>query len=102
MVESTTGISLHYYKYSETSIIAKIFTKKFGLQSYAIKGVRNKKSKTKLNLLHPLRILQLEIKHNRNRNLQHIKEIHNLFDLTGIYNDITKKYRRKLSSILFS
>ena len=57
MIASTKAIALHYYKYSETSIIAKIFTKTFGVQSYLIKGVRNKKSKTPLNLFSPLTIL---------------------------------------------
>ncbi len=30
MTESTNGICLHYYKYSESSVIAKIFTEKYG------------------------------------------------------------------------
>ena len=51
MIESTKGIALHYYKYSENSVIAKIFTEKFGLQSYIIKGIRNKNSKQKLSIL---------------------------------------------------
>ena len=45
MTESTNGICLHHYKYSESSVIVKIFTEKFGLKSYIIKGVRSKKSK---------------------------------------------------------
>ena len=62
MIESTKGICLHYYKYSENSVIAKIFTENFGLQSYVIKGVKNKKSKNKLNILQSLNIVQLEVK----------------------------------------
>ena len=34
MTESTSGICLHYYKYSESSVVAKIFTEKFGLKSF--------------------------------------------------------------------
>ena len=45
MTESTNGICLHYYKYSDSSVIAKIFTEKFGMKSYIMKGVREKNLK---------------------------------------------------------
>lgn len=92
MIESTKGISLHYYKYSETSIIAKIFTKTFGVQSYLIKGVRNKKSKTPLNLFSPLTILNLEVTNNKKQNLQYVKEIRNEIPLNKIYQNMNKKF----------
>ena len=47
MTESTNGICFSY-KYSESSVIVKIFTEKFGIKSYIMKGVRSKKSKNKL------------------------------------------------------
>ena len=47
MLSSTKGIVIHHFKYSEKSVIAKIYTEKFGLQSYILNGVRNKKSKNK-------------------------------------------------------
>ena len=34
MLCKTKGIVLHYIKYKETSIIAKIYTENFGLKSY--------------------------------------------------------------------
>lgn len=56
-MESTKGIVLHYYKYSESSVIVKIFTEESGLQTYVLKGVRNKKSKNKVNLLQALNLV---------------------------------------------
>ena len=77
MTESTTGICLHYYKYSDSSVIAKIFTEGFGLRSFVLKGVRGKKSKNKINLLQSLNIIQLEFTNNNKRQLQYVKEINN-------------------------
>jgi DNA repair protein RecO (recombination protein O) len=45
MVIKTRGIVLRAIKYSETSVIADIFTEQFGLRSYIISGVRTSKSK---------------------------------------------------------
>ena len=48
-MESIKGISLHYYKYSKSSVIAKFFTENYGLQSYVVRGSRNKSSKNKFS-----------------------------------------------------
>ena len=92
MIESTKGIALHYYKYSENSVIAKIFTEKFGLQSYIIKGIRNKNSKQKLSILQPLTLLQLEVSNHQNRGIQYIKEFKNFSPLTSIINSMNKRF----------
>ncbi|MBT3418634.1 MAG: DNA repair protein RecO [Flavobacteriales bacterium] len=92
MIESTKGIVLHYYKYSENSVIAKIFTEKFGLQSYIIKGIRNKNSKQKLSILQPLTLLQLEVSNNQKRSIQYIKEFKNFSPLTSIINSMNKRF----------
>ena len=75
MFQKTKGIALHYYKYSESSVIAKIFTKEFGLQSFIINGVRQKKAKSKLGLLRPLTFLDLEIYKKSKTGIKRIKEI---------------------------
>jgi len=74
MFYKTKGIVLHTVKYSETSIIAKIYTEKLGLVSYMIKGVRSTKSIPKAALLQPLTLLDMEVSHRENKQLQYIKE----------------------------
>ena len=74
MFHKTKGIVLHTIKYSETSIIAKIYTEKLGLVSYMIKGVRSSKSTSKASLLQPLTLLDMEVSHRENKQLQYIKE----------------------------
>lgn len=92
MIASTKGICLHYYKYSENSVIAKIFTENFGLQAYVIKGVRNKKSKNKLNILQSLNIVQLEVTNNKKREVQYIKEISLIGNTNNINADMNKRF----------
>lgn len=75
MITKTTGIIFHSFKYGETSIIARVFTKDLGLQSYIVPGVRKQKSKIKQNLFQPLSILELVVYHKERGGLQHIREI---------------------------
>lgn len=91
-MESIKGIVLHTYKYSETSVISKIYTKEFGLQSYFFKGIRNKKSKNKLSLLQSLNIVDLEVTNNKKRSLQYVKEIQNNTDLSLLFFDMNKRF----------
>ena len=64
MINKTRGIVLNYIKYGDTSIICKIYTEQFGLQSYIINGIRNSKSKN-IGLFQPLNILDLVVYHKK-------------------------------------
>jgi DNA repair protein RecO (recombination protein O) len=75
MLSSSRGIVFKSFKYSESSIIAKIFTEKFGLQSYIVKGIRSKSSKTKPALFQPLTLVDLVASHKENQSIHHLKEI---------------------------
>jgi len=75
MLQTTRGIVFKYINYSETSIIVKIYTEEFGLQSFIIKGARGKRSKTRLALFQPLTLLELVVSFRENKTLQHIKEV---------------------------
>jgi DNA repair protein RecO (recombination protein O) len=73
MITKTRGIVLNYIKYGDTSIICKIYTEQFGLQSYIINGIRNSKSKN-IGLFQLLNILDLVVYHKKTSGLQRIKE----------------------------
>lgn len=75
MYLESKGIVLGSIKYSETSIICKIYTAKFGLQSYIINGVRKKKGGSAY--YQPLNILDLTVYHKNKSQLQRIKEVKN-------------------------
>jgi len=94
MIEKTRGIIVKTTKYSETSLVVKIFTEVFGMRTYMAKGVRKMKTKTPLSLFQPLSILDLVVYEKAGRDIQNIKEI----KFNHIYSDTL--YNIKKSSIL--
>lgn len=67
MLHKTQGIVLNFIRYKETSIITKIYTEAFGVQSYIVNGVRGtrgkpgKKTATKIAFFQPLTLLDLVV-----------------------------------------
>jgi DNA repair protein RecO (recombination protein O) len=90
MLHSTRGIVLHTIKFSETSLIAKIYTELFGVQSYLIKGIRKQKAKIRPTLLQHLTLVDLIVYHKEKNSLQTIKEIQIAFPYKSIPFDIRK------------
>lgn len=89
-IHKTRGIVLHYFDYSETSIIVKVYTESFGLESFIIKAVRKNKSKTKLSLFQHLSLLDMVVYHNEKAGLQNIKEIKSSYKFSSLPFDIKK------------
>lgn len=75
MLHKTKGIVLHTLKYSETSAIARIYTRNFGLQSYMVNGVHSSRAKQKAAMLLPLTQLELIVYKRENKSLQRISEM---------------------------
>ena len=90
MLHKTRGIVLHQINYSETSVIAKIYTEQFGLQSYIVRGVRKAKSKVSRSLLQHLSLVDMIVYHKEKSNIQNIKEIKPNIQLQSIPFEITK------------
>ncbi len=74
MLFKTRGICLSYIKYKETSIIVKIYTRTFGIQSYIVNGLRSSKSKKTLGFFQPLTLLDLVAYHRKGNDLQRLSE----------------------------
>ncbi len=77
MLHKTRGIALNYIRYRETSIIVKIYTEEFGIQSYIVNGVRSAKSKTnRIALFQPLTLLDLVVYHkNKEQTIHRLSEV---------------------------
>ena len=75
MTHKTKGIVLRTVKYGETSVVATIYTQKFGTQTYMVNGVR---SGTKKNgaqaMMQPSSLLDMEVYHSELKGMQRIKE----------------------------
>lgn len=90
MIEKTRGIVLHQIKYSDSGIIAQTYTRKFGRQSFLIKGMRNRKAGKHNILFHPLFVLDLELYYKATREVQLLKEFTVSFAPHDIYSNIRK------------
>ena len=73
MIVKTKAFVLRTVNYSDTSIIATLFTEELGLQSYLLRGARSSK-KGKGNLFQPMQFLDLVVQHRENKNLQYVRE----------------------------
>ena len=90
MLVKTQAIVLKTYKYSETSIIAKIFTRKYGLLSFMVHGVRKKKSKFSASMFQALQVLDIEIQYKTKSNLHSIRDLSLSEGIQSIHSKIVK------------
>lgn len=90
MLHKTKGIVLNFIKYKETSIITKIYTADFGLQTYIVNGVRSSKSKHKIALYQPLTQLDLVVYKKPHGDINRLSEVKCSSHYTSIPFDILK------------
>lgn len=90
MLHKTRGIVLNYIRYKETSIIVKIYTEEFGLQTYVENGVRSARSKGKIALFQPLTLVDLVVYFKPGAEIQRISEIKCGHPFYNIPTDIKK------------
>ena len=75
MLVTTPGIVLHSTKYSDTSLIVKIFTEAQGTQSFIVKGAFGKKSRVRAALFSPLALVSLTYNDHAGERLKYLKDI---------------------------
>ncbi|MEQ8554226.1 MAG: DNA repair protein RecO [Cyclobacteriaceae bacterium] len=90
MIEKTRGIVIKYLKYQETSIIAQIFTEKFGLTSFMINGIRSARSKRSIGYFQPFSLLELVAYTKSGRDIQRLSEYRYYAPAHHIQTDIRK------------
>ena len=90
MIHKTRGIVLGFIQYRETSIIVKIFTEEFGMQSYIVNKVRSTKGKSKISFFQPLTLLNLVVYHRQGKSINRIAETECLHPYRSIPFEINK------------
>ena len=75
MLQKTRGIVIGFITYRETSVIVKVFTEQFGLQSYIENGVRTSKGRGKIALFQPLTLLDMVVYHKEQGGIQRMAEV---------------------------
>lgn len=90
MLQSTQGIVFHIVPYADNKVIAKIYTREFGLQSFVVSVSRTKSGKIKSPLLQPLNQLELRIEKKEKSALHVVKEISLSVPYSHLHSDIIK------------
>ena len=91
MTHKTSGIVLRSVKYGETSLVVTVFTKKFGLQTYMVNGVRTaQKTSNKAAFLQPASLLNMVVYHHSQKNMHRIKEYSWSFLYKNILSNVVK------------
>lgn len=74
MLHHTRGIVLRTTDYSDSSIIAKVYTEQLGMQTYVINGVRSARSKGKSSLYQHGNLLDMVVYHRDTGDIFRISE----------------------------
>ena len=90
MLQRTPGIVLRQIRYSDTSLVVKVYTADYGLIGLMARGVRSAKGRSKAALLQPPNILDLVLYYKEGRELHHFRELRPAFVYTRIPFEITR------------
>ena len=90
MLHKTRGIVFSYTEYRETSLVVKIYTELFGIQSYIVNSVRKKNPKLTIGLFQPLTLVDLVVYHKESQGLHRISEIRPMPPHSSIPFDVIK------------
>lgn len=92
MLETTSGIVLHYNRYNDDSAIVDIFTESRGSLSFLVRDRRQqRKSSLHTTLLRPLNIIELVFDFRPSASLQRLQELHIGHCYTSLPYDPTKE-----------
>jgi DNA repair protein RecO (recombination protein O) len=87
---TTDGIVLSTVRYSDSSVIAKIYTEQSGLGSFMVRTGNGKKALTKLALLQPLSLVELSYKNDDRKGIHSPRSLERSAILSAIPFDTVK------------
>ena len=75
MILNSSGIVLSSLRYSDSSVIARIYTKEKGLRSFMVRTGKGKNALSKLSLLQPLTLVEISFSNDERKNLHTLRNI---------------------------
>jgi len=90
MLEKTTGIILHQLKYTDTSTILQVYTRKSGRNSFIVRGSGNRKTGKHNIHFQPLSMIDFVMYYKESRGMQSIKEYSVSYTPADIHSNIKK------------
>jgi len=88
--EKSRGIVFQQIRYSDSSLIVKVFTEHFGLQSFLIKGAFKKKSLFRPALFQPMNVIHFVSKQKQRQDLHFMQEVGVEIPLHQLHKDMGK------------
>jgi hypothetical protein len=76
MITKTRVLVLRCTPYGDHAVVARLFTRELGAYSYMLHGIRSKKSRITPAMLHPMALLDAEVFHKPDSDLQRVHEMH--------------------------
>ena len=75
MISTTRAIVLNNLHYGDSSLIVNLFTESMGRQTVFVKGAFSKKSPVRAAMFQPLHLLEIDLHHRANRQMQRISNV---------------------------
>ena len=90
MIYNTRAVVLNNLSYGDTNLIVDLYTEKIGRQSIFINGALSKKSSMRYAMFQSLQLLEVDLHHRENRQLQRISNIQLYYNFQNIQYNPTK------------
>ena len=84
MYSTTRGIIIHSTPYNDKSVIVHAYTELYGRVPYFVARQRKRKSRISNAHFMPLSIVEMEVEHQRTREIQRIKELRTCYPLVSL------------------
>lgn len=90
MIINSSGIVLSTLRYSDSSVIARIYTNQIGLGSFMVRTGKGKSALSKLSLLQPLSLVEISFDNDERKSLKSVRSIERESTLNAIPFDTVK------------
>lgn len=78
MITKTRVLVLRCTPYGEHAVVARFLTRELGAYSYMLHGIRSKKSRITPAMLHPMALLDADVLHRPDSDLQRVQEMQSI------------------------
>ena len=90
MISTTRAIILNHLRYGDHSLIVNMYTEHLGRQTVIVKGAFSKKSPVRAAMFQPLHLLEIDLHHRANRQIQRISNVQVYYQFQSIPFDPVK------------
>jgi len=90
LISNTRAIVLNHLRYGDSSLIVNLYTETMGRQTVFVKGAFSKKSAVRASFFQPLYLVEIDLHHRSNRQMQRISNIQMYYPFQTISFDPVK------------